>query len=88
MTQQKPKRISVLPGVHLNFVENDRYKTNFITFDFLTPLNRVNASYNTVLARVLTRGCEKYPSQLMLNRALDELYDASLSSDSNKSLLE
>lgn len=84
MTQQKPKRITVLPGIHLNFVENDRYKTNFITFDFLTPLNRVNASYNTVLARVLTRGCEKYPGQQMLNRALDELYDASLSSDSVK----
>ncbi len=84
MTQPKPLRISILPGVHLNFVENDRYKTNFITFDFLTSLNRVNASYNTVLARVLTRGCEKYPSQLMLNRALDELYDASLSSDSLK----
>lgn len=84
MNQQKPKRIEILPGIHLNFVENDRYKTNFITFDFLTPLNRVNASYNTVLARVLTRGCEKYPSQLKLNRELDELYDATLSSDSLK----
>lgn len=84
MTQQKLERISILPGVHLSFVENDRYKTNFITFDFLTPLNRVNASYNTVLSRVLTRGCEKYPSQMTLNRALDELYDASLSSDSLK----
>jgi predicted Zn-dependent peptidase len=84
MTQQKLERISILPGVHLSFVENDRYKTNFITFDFLTPLNRVNASYNTVLSRVLTRGCEKYPSQMTLNRALDELYDAALSSDSLK----
>ncbi|MBE6711941.1 MAG: insulinase family protein [Ruminococcaceae bacterium] len=84
MSQQNLRRIEVSPGVHLNFVENDRYKTNFITFDFLTPLNRVTASYNTVLSRVLTRGCERYPSQLMLNRALDELYDASLSSDSVK----
>ncbi|MBQ3075309.1 MAG: insulinase family protein [Clostridia bacterium] len=84
MNQQKPTRLSLLPGVHLNFVENDRYKTNFITFDFLTPLNRRTASYNTVLARVLTRGCKRYPSQLMLNRALDDLYDATLSSDSVK----
>ena len=84
MSQQNLKRIALSTGVHLNFVENDRYKTNFITFNFVTPLNRVTASYNTVLSRVLTRGCEKYPSQLMLNRALDELYDAALSSDSLK----
>ncbi len=84
MDREKLQRISVLPGVHLNFVENDRYKTNFITFDFLTPLDRVTASYNTVLSRVLTRGCEKYPDQMTLNRALDELYDATLSSDSIK----
>lgn len=84
MNQQKPGRIELFSGVHLNFVENDRYKTNFITFDFVTPLDRVTASYNTVLSRVLTRGCEKYPTQMMLNRALDELYDASLSSDSVK----
>ena len=84
MYQPKPKRISLFPGVNLNFVENDRYKTNFITFDFLTPLNRVTASYNTVLSRVYTRGCEEYPSQMTLNRALDDLYDAALSSDSVK----
>lgn len=84
MNQQKPERIDLFDGIHLNFVKNDRYKTNFITFDFVTPLNRRTASYNTVLSRVLTRGCEKYPSQLMLNRALDELYDAGLSSDSVK----
>ena len=84
MNQQTLERISLLPGVFLNFVENDRYKTNFITFNFVTPLNRRTSSYNTVLSRVLTRGCAAYPSQRMLNCALDELYDASLSSDSVK----
>lgn len=76
--------MDLFPGVHLNFVENDRYKTNFITFNFVTKLDRVTASYNTVLSRVLTRGCEKYPTQMTLNRALDDLYDAALSSDSLK----
>ena len=84
MKQERPERNQILPGVFLNFVENDRYKTNYITFHFVTPLDSQRASYNTLLSRVLTRGCEKYPTQMALNRALDEAYDAALSSDSVK----
>ncbi len=84
MKQERPERFQILPGVYLNFVENDRYKTNYITFHFVTPLNERCASYNTLLSRVLTRGCEKYPTQMELNRALDDIYDAALTSDSVK----
>ncbi len=84
MNRERPERIQILPGVYLNFVKNDRYKTNYITFHFVTPLDAKRASYNTLLSRVLTRGCEKYPSQMALNRALDDAYDAALTSDSVK----
>lgn len=84
MNQEKPIRTNLFSGVNLNFIPNDRYKTNYITFYFVTPLNKKTASYNTLLSRVITRGCEKYPDQKRLNRALDEMYDASLSFDTAK----
>lgn len=84
MAKEQFFRRSLDGGIHLNFVENDRYKTNTITFYFLTPLDRTRASYNTVLSRMLTRGCEKYPTQLLLNRALDSAYDATLEADAVK----
>ena len=84
MKQKNPERRSLLPGVTLNFVENDRSKTNFITFYFITPLNEKSASCNTLLSRLLTRECEKYPRQIALCRALDDCYEANLSSDSMK----
>ena len=84
MNRKLLNRREIAPGVSLNFVENDRYKTNYITFYFVSKLDGKTASYNTLLSRVLTRGTENYPSQMKLNRALDELYDACLSSDSVK----
>ncbi len=84
MNQEKPDRIFLGEGIGLNFVENDRYKTNHITFYFVTKLNRYTASYNTVLSRVLTRGCKAYPDQRALNSALDHCYDAELVTDTSK----
>ncbi len=84
MNGQTHGRIFLAPGIYLNLIENDRYKTNYITFDFVTALNKRNASYNTLLSRVLTRGCAAYPSQMALNRALDDCFDADLSADTAK----
>lgn len=84
MNREKLDRICLGEGIGLNFAENDRYKTNHITFYFMTGLDRRSASYNTVLSRVLTRGCEKYPDQRSLNGALDHCYDATLLTDTSK----
>lgn len=84
MKQKILNRKEICPGVSLNFVDNDRYKTNYITFYFVSKLDGKTASYNTLLSRVLPRGTEKLPTQMALNRALDDCYDASLASDSVK----
>jgi predicted Zn-dependent peptidase len=84
MNCQIAKRLCVAPGVYLNFEENDRYKTNYLSLFFVTPLNRRTASYNTLLSRVLTCGCEKYPNRMSLNRALDHAFDAQLDSETAK----
>lgn len=84
MNQETLTRIPLSGGIGLNFVENDRYKTNYISFYFVTDLNRTTASYNTLLSRVLTRGTKHYPTQMELNCALDRCYDAALDSDTAK----
>ena len=81
MRSEKPERICLKDGVFLNFLENDRYKTNYINIYFLTPLNDRTASCNTLLARLLPRGCEKYPTQQALGRALDDCYSAQLDAE-------
>ncbi len=84
MNRKQPERILLSDGICLNFVENDRYKTNYINLFFVTPLTKETASYNTLLSRVLSRGCEKYPTQMELNRALDYAFDAELDLDTEK----
>ncbi len=84
MNREKLERTLVGQGIGLNFIENDRYKTNYISFHFVTPLSAERASYNTLLSRVLTRGCEKYPTQMDLNRALDACFDAALDAETLK----
>ncbi len=84
MNQKSLDRLCIGKEVYLNFIDNDRYKNNYLTLYFVTPLNRRTASYNTLLSRVLTRGCRKYPDMISLNRALDNAYDAQLDSDTAK----
>ena len=84
MNREKLERVPLEEGICLNFVENDRYKTNYISLYLVTPLTRQTASLNTLLSRVLTRGCEKYPTQMELNRVLDASFDAELDADTAK----
>lgn len=84
MNQETLDRKALGGGIGLNFVENDRYKTNHITFYFVTKLDKKTASNNTVLSRVLTRGCKDLPDQRSLNQALDHCYDAELVTDTTK----
>ena len=84
MNREKLERVDLGNGIALNFVENDRYKTNYISLYFVTPLTRQTASMNTLLSRVLTRGCDRYRTQTELNRVLDEAFDAELDSDTGK----
>ena len=68
------KRITVGQGIDLNIIESDKFKTNFISFNFVSPLTRENAAKNALLFRVLHRGSKKYPKVATLNERLDYLY--------------
>ncbi len=68
------KRIGVARGIDLNVIETDKFKTNFLSVNFVVPLASETVSENALLFRVLHRGCEKYPNVASLNKKLDYLY--------------
>ena len=71
-------RIALMPGVWLNAVQTDRFKTGCFSINFLRPLNADTAAWNALVPSVLLRGCESYPDMLDISNRLDELYGAGI----------
>ena len=64
----------IADGVTLSVIPTGKFKTNYVSVNFLTPLDEVNAANNSLLVRVLKRGTKKYPNMASLSRRSDELY--------------
>ena len=84
MTDQIKKRLRLGDGIHLNIIENSSSKYNSLVVYFIDSLNPENASLASLLARVLTRGSEKYPTSRDMSRALDNCYSAGLGAGTSK----
>ena len=74
----KLKKIMLAPNCTLNIIDETKFKTNYISFDFLVPLKRDTAPLNALTVQVLSRGSKKYPNITALSRAQDELYSTSV----------
>ena len=72
------ERISISDGVSLNIIKTDKFKTDYISFNFVTQLKKETASYNALIPQVLMRGTEKHPDLASIKNALDDLYAASV----------
>jgi len=72
------KRTELLPGVWLNTVQTDRFKTGCFSINLLRPLTMEDASPNALLPSVLLRGCGAYPDMQAISTRLDELYGSSV----------
>ena len=72
------ERLELLPGVWLNQVQTDRFKTGCFSINFLRPLARESAAANALLPSVLLRGCRSYPNMQAVSQRLDTLYGASV----------
>ncbi len=68
------KRIVIGNTISLNIINTDKFKTNFISVNFVSPLREESAAKNALILRVLQRGSKKYPSVAALNARLDYLY--------------
>lgn len=64
--------------IRLSAIQTDRFKTGILTLTLTIPLSSKNFAYNTLLAGILRRGTEHYPSLSALNKKLDELYASSI----------
>ena len=77
MTAMTTERIQLCPGVWLNMVQTDRFKTGCFSFNLLRPLSAEAAADNALLPSVLLRGCRAYPDMQTISNRLDTLYGAS-----------
>lgn len=65
------------PGVWLNYVNTDRFKTGCFSINLLRPLEYDTAALQALTPSVLLRGCGLCPDMQQISRHLDLLYGAS-----------
>lgn len=71
-------RVRLQDNVYLTYVSATKFKTDFLSAQFITPLCRETAGLNSLLPAVLQRGTERYPDMQRLSAAQDLLYGASI----------
>ncbi len=67
------------------FIENSRFNTTLVSFNFYLPLEREKAAAYALLPFILTSCSKAYPDFSKLNFKLSKLYGARLSAHSEKS---
>lgn len=72
------ERLEIMPGVWLNMVQTNRFKTGCFSINLLRPLRRETAAPNALIPSILLRGCEQYPDMQSISQRLDTLYGASV----------
>ncbi len=73
-----PCAVRVGDAVTLHILQTERFKTARLSLSAVLPADPVLSPRMTLLFGVLRRGSRGFPSQLHLNRRLDELYGATL----------
>ena len=66
-------RTELLPGVWLNHLRSDKFKTACLSISLLTQLTRETASMNALIPFVLRRGCARYGDAEAISARLKEL---------------
>ena len=80
----KQELINIANGVDGIFIENKRFNTTVISFNYYLPLIKEDVAANALLPYILTSCSEKYENLTVLNRKFNMLYGADLSLTVNK----
>ena len=67
-------RTEIMPGVWLNYLRSDKFKTACLSLTLLTQLKRETAAMNALIPYVLRRGTTQYGDMEALSARMDELY--------------
>lgn len=73
------QRSQIASGVFLNLIDTDRFKSDRLEISFSLPLTPYNLANGMLLFHVLRENCADYPTQALLSKRLEEIYDTSLS---------
>ena len=74
------QRIALAKDVYLNIIPCDTFKSNYLTMNFITPLQAESAADRAMVSRVLRRGCAAYPDMGKLTERMQDLYNAAAGS--------
>lgn len=66
----------IMPNVVLTCLTTDKFKTNCLSINLLTPLSRETAAKNALIPAVLCRGTATLPDMAAISSKLDSLYGA------------
>ena len=72
------KRAEIMPGLWLNHLRSDKFKTACMSISLLTQLSRETASMNALIPFVLRRGTMAYGDMEAISNRLDELYGSAI----------
>ncbi len=72
------KSFNIANGVELHYIETEKFKTNYFSFNFLAPLSREKVHFNAMIPPILMRACQKYPNQALINKRLQYLYSVDI----------
>ncbi len=72
------KKIELKPGIKLNLIKTDIFKTNLISIIITTPLKKKNVTKNALIPFLLKRGSKNFPTNEDISKRLEELYGTSL----------
>lgn len=78
------KIISLGDGVEGLFVQNSRFNTTSVSFNFYLPMTKEKVAHNALLPFVLTSCSKDYPDFTSLNLKLNKLYGAKLDASCEK----
>ncbi len=72
------KRTELDKSIYINEIDTDRFKSNIISYYIVRPLCRQDVTKNALLPLVLKRGSQSYPTNLEIQKRLEELYGVRL----------
>lgn len=69
-----PQTRPICENITLHTVKSEKFKTGMLSLSISMPMSASTSVCNSLLAGIMRRGTEKYPSVSSVNRRLDELY--------------
>ena len=73
----------IAKSVRVNYIQTSKFKTNYVSINFISPLTKEFVHYNSMLPLILMRGSKNYPTQIDINKRLQYLYSGDIAARNN-----